>query len=29
MEDHPGDGIAGGDGVGQRVSDQLSAQMLG
>src|SRR5512132_1006475 len=29
MEDHPGDGIAGGDRVGQRVSDQAGAQVLG
>jgi hypothetical protein len=29
MEHHPGDGITGGDGVGQRVGDQLAAQALG
>src|SRR5215212_11547114 len=29
MEHHPGCGVAGGDGVGQRVGDQLGAQVLG
>src|SRR4029453_17680833 len=29
MEDDPGCGIAGGDGVGQRVRDELGAQVLG
>src|SRR5215207_5082324 len=29
MEDHPGLGVAGGDRVGQRVSDQLGTEMLG
>src|SRR4029453_5437805 len=29
MEDHPGDGITGGDRVDQRVSDQAGAQALG
>jgi len=29
MEHHPGCGVAGGDRVGQRIDDQLGAQMFG
>jgi len=29
VEDHPGCGVAGGDGVGQRVGDQPGAQVVG
>jgi hypothetical protein len=29
MEDHPGRGIAGGDGVAQRGRDELGAQVVG
>jgi hypothetical protein len=29
MKHHPRRGITGGDGVGQRIGDQLGAQMLG
>jgi hypothetical protein len=29
LEDHAGCGVAGGDGVGQRVGDQAGTQVLG